>query len=163
RRKSFFRKWEALRSGHAELNGFCSILMIDIDYFKKINDSYGHPVGDEVIRRVARLLSQHCSEDQHSLAGRLGGEEFVVATFCSEKEALTLGEKLRAIIQNDPGQPGCTVSIGVATARARKAGQETSDSSHSLLKSADEALYLAKAGGRNRVCQAGLSLLRNTG
>ncbi|MFL5814477.1 MAG: GGDEF domain-containing protein, partial [Bdellovibrionia bacterium] len=77
RRRAFFRKWQALLDACEKLQKNCGVLMIDIDHFKKVNDTHGHPTGDEVIKRVASLLKQY--ESPRCLVSRLGGEEFAVA------------------------------------------------------------------------------------
>ena len=163
RRKPFFRKWDALLTRCAELDQSCSMLVIDIDHFKNINDTYGHPVGDEVLRRIGQLLSKFSTENPNILACRFGGEEFVLACGGSEAQALDLGECLRTVIANDPSNPVCTVSIGIASGLPSRKEREYSEFSDQILKAADHALYRAKRAGRNRVCQASLSLLQNTG
>ncbi|MBY4676633.1 transporter substrate-binding domain-containing protein [Marinobacterium sp. CAU 1594] len=122
-----------------------SLLLIDIDHFKQVNDSFGHQTGDEVICRVADALNTHVREAD--VVGRWGGEEFLV--LCPEtslQAACGLAEKLRRLIEAcDFAIAGqCTASIGVAAWRYGEAPDE-------LMKRADDALYLAKGQGRNRV------------
>jgi diguanylate cyclase (GGDEF)-like protein len=124
-----------------------SLLMIDIDRFKDVNDTYGHPAGDAVLRRVAHTLATGL-RPQDSLA-RYGGEEFtVLLPGLARQQALQVAERLRLVIQANRGDSKrdhvaqITVSIGVATA--------THDESlAALLQRADEALYRAKESGRN--------------
>jgi diguanylate cyclase (GGDEF)-like protein/PAS domain S-box-containing protein len=126
-----------------------SLLMLDIDYFKKVNDTFGHSVGDEVLIRLAKV----CEETMRStdFCGRLGGEEF--ACLLAEtglQEAAGVAERLRQEIEGlvlsiDGNDIRFTVSIGVAEANA---GDATLDF---ILKRADDALYKAKRAGRNRV------------
>lgn len=126
-----------------------SCLCIDVDHFKAINDSYGHPIGDEVLRHLAdtiggRIRSTDC-------LCRSGGEEFTLLLSCCDRQAaLSLAEQLRGSIaslriraEND--WITVTISIGVAAYRP------TQDLPESLLRRADRALYRAKAAGRNRV------------
>ena len=131
-----------------------SVLMVDIDHFKHINDRWGHATGDRVIQVMARMLCEAIREQDHG--GRLGGEEF--AAVLPETDlagAQALAERVRAQAAccvralNDHDEPvSFTVSIGVAMLDARD------DGLNSLLQRADRALYQAKADGRNRVAQA---------
>ena len=129
--------------------GGLAIAMIDIDHFKKINDQYGHEVGDLALKHVADVLQQHCRGV--NLVGRLGGEEFA-ALFedVSVAAAAAAAERLRHAVEHTPcewngARHGMTVSIGVALV---KAADSTFDDA---LRRADGALYTAKAEGRNRV------------
>lgn len=156
RRRSFFQKWEALLSRCQELNQGAGVLLIDIDHFKKVNDTHGHPTGDEVIKRVSEMLKKFESPD--CVVGRYGGEEFAVAIRGTDAELLGMAELIRRgaerlhgpVIASD-GKPSskvewkCTLSIGVASAK------KTGFKAESLLKAADEALYEAKKRGRNQV------------
>jgi len=125
--------------------------MIDVDKFKAVNDTYGHPVGDRVLIALARLIGQRVRKTD--VVGRFGGEEFaVVLPGCSITEAVTLLNELResfaAVSFQAKGEPfACTFSCGVAPLSLY--GDATA-----LCKAADEALYLAKNGGRNLVCEA---------
>jgi diguanylate cyclase (GGDEF)-like protein/PAS domain S-box-containing protein len=124
------------------------VLFMDVDHFKAINDNHGHDTGDTVLRMVARTLGGNLrSVDE---IGRWGGEEFVaVITNTTEEHLLMTAERCRklvAVSALDVGssQIRVTVSIGATMVRAH-------DTPHSLLKRADALMYLAKAGGRNRV------------
>jgi diguanylate cyclase (GGDEF)-like protein/PAS domain S-box-containing protein len=126
-----------------------SVLMLDIDHFKAINDSYGHDVGDRVLRAVADACRDELRDSD--VLGRLGGEEFgIVLPNTSREGALAVAERLRACIdglrmQGEWGDEiAPKVSIGVACMRGAS-GIEV------MLKRADQALYAAKAAGRNRV------------
>ncbi len=129
---------------------FC-VLMLDIDHFKSFNDTYGHDVGDAVLRSVSTTLSDtgHPATTPH----RYGGEEFcVLVGGCKLNEAVEIGEDIRKQIEGRQlmiartGQKinPITVSVGVAESAP-------SDTSDSLIQRADEALYLAKGSGRNNV------------
>ena len=128
-----------------------SVLMIDIDHFKRINDRYGHAVGDEALRHVARLLSANVRA--HDRAGRLGGEEFLVMLpDAGAEQADTIAERMRLGVAGTPcvtsaGPLALTISIGVACGN----GHETLAQ---LLERADQALYAAKSAGRNVVTRA---------
>lgn len=122
----------------------CSLLILDLDHFKNINDSYGHQAGDRVlvdfVRRVIGLLRR---PDQF---GRFGGEEFVaLLPETSPTEAMVVAERIRAEVERTLVQPGCTVSVGVASSAPGEAAIDT------ILSRSDEALYAAKAAGRNCV------------
>lgn len=122
-----------------------SIIMLDIDHFKRVNDTYGHGAGDDVLVGMATLLREN-TRDADAL-GRLGGEEFVVVCrHCDADACLHAATKLReAIAVHDfPGVGHVTSSLGIASCRA-------DDTAATLLARADAALYRAKAGGRNRV------------
>jgi diguanylate cyclase (GGDEF)-like protein len=127
-----------------------SCLMIDLDWFKQLNDRFGHLVGDAVLCRVAQVLAHHLRPPD--LLARYGGEEFaVLLPETDTDEAEVIGERLRSAVAASGGDqpegsslPEATVSIGVATAHL-------SDSLPALLSLADEALYRAKNLGRNRV------------
>lgn len=152
RRRTFFRKWDELLEGCRKLNENCGMLLIDIDHFKRINDTHGHPTGDEVIQRVAALVKQF--ETPRCFTGRYGGEEFAVAMKGSDAEILGLAEMLRRGVERlygaVPGTEGkvqwkCTISIGMAS--VAKEGYD----SERIIHAADQALYEAKRRGRNQV------------
>ena len=124
-----------------------SIIIVDIDFFKKINDEYGHNQGDITLKEIASILKKEVRESDH--VGRWGGEEFLV--ICPETDivgASTLAEKLRTAISVFPftniGHK--TASFGITTCRENC----TFDS---MINSADKALYTAKSDGRNNVVQ----------
>lgn len=124
-----------------------SLLMLDIDHFKRINDGHGHLTGDRVLSHFVRLMqSQLRSADR---LGRYGGEDFIVLLPETDAEgASALAERMRAALDASPASsdmPHCTVSIGVTTIQP---GDTTVDE---LISQADAALYAAKAKGRNRV------------
>ena len=127
----------------------CALLLLDIDHLKSINDTFGHPAGDLVIRDVAHTLIQ-ASRDNDT-AARLGGEEFalLLAGIDGTKAELA-ANRLRAILAEQPieGVGNITVSIGVACCPAHANSERT------LYAASDEALYVAKNGGRNRIAVA---------
>jgi diguanylate cyclase (GGDEF)-like protein len=131
-----------------------SLLLFDIDFFKSVNDTYGHDVGDNVLRFTAQAISQHLRA--HDMAARYGGEEFIVLLPETAIEgAVIAAERLRQAVESIDFAPhGCprrvTVSIGVAQFPA--CGRTPEE----LVKQADEALYRAKQSGRNRACLASL-------
>ncbi len=126
------------------------LLMLDLDHFKRVNDTYGHPAGDAVLVELARVLRTVLRRDD--LPGRLGGEEFaVLLPATATADAAVLAERLRATLERDEidsasGPIRITASIGIAPL----AGADSS----AVLASADTALYQAKGQGRNRVVVA---------
>lgn len=123
------------------------LVMADIDHFKRINDTYGHDVGDDVIRMIASSLQEEIRKVD--LAARFGGEEFVVIMpDCVVDDAIKVAERVRSCVEATKSAPvefAVTASFGVAEFRG------VGDTAHALLKRADQALYVAKEGGRNRV------------
>jgi diguanylate cyclase (GGDEF)-like protein len=150
RRRAFFSKWEELLTECSKLNETCGVLMIDIDHFKKINDSHGHPVGDEVIKNVAQLLKNF--ESSNVVPARLGGEEFAVAIRGTEAEMLGVAEMIRRGAERIKSPVSCTVSVGMASSRMLNSQERYSSSQ--LIQTADQALYVAKKNGRNQVRSA---------
>jgi len=127
-----------------------SLAMADIDYFKKFNDSYGHPAGDVLLRSVGDLLKDNIRKND--LAARYGGEEFSLVLVETNKSAASVvAEKIKKLVEeysfNANGHAGhrITISMGVATFPDDAAGSDE------LIKIADDRLYRAKENGRNRV------------
>lgn len=126
-----------------------SLIMLDIDHFKKINDSYGHTVGDEAIRAVSRTIKEHTRD--LDIPGRYGGEEFaIILTNTNGDGACVFAERLRKTIEEstiyaEGNVIQFTVSMGVA-----ELNQDLHDHRHWIEK-ADQGLYRSKEGGRNRV------------
>ena len=131
-----------------------ALVLLDIDHFKSFNDTYGHAIGDLVLKKVATTL-QRCLRQADVLA-RFGGEEFVVLLpQVDERGAMESAERIRAALESSGIHPGgprkrVTVSIGLAMFPCH------ADSADTLLRAADEALYRAKDAGRNRVVSAEL-------
>lgn len=122
-----------------------SLIVCDIDYFKKVNDTHGHARGDEVLRGVARKLRQHVANIGASV-GRWGGEEFVIVVpGYARTEAVTLAEHIRQDIASSPVTGlNITLSLGVASYRMNEKVE-------ALFERADKAVYASKHAGRNRV------------
>ncbi len=121
-----------------------SVVMFDVDNFKAINDTYGHDMGDLVLKSIAELLRKLTRKED--VVARIGGEEFVILMDCSLEVAATKTEKIRlALAESYPGALLVTASFGVAT--ATKELMVFAD----LLKKADLAVYQAKANGKNQV------------
>lgn len=126
------------------------VVMVDLDHFKKINDTYGHPAGDAVLREASRVLREGLRP--YDMLGRYGGEEFLMlAPSCDVTSTAAIAERLRILIAETPvhfgGVPiAMSASLGI-TAYENGSGANAK----ALLHTADEALYRAKRGGRNRV------------
>ncbi len=130
-----------------------SLMMIDLDKFKRINDTYGHPAGDRVLCTVAGIVRRELRQVDH--VARYGGEEFaVILPETGEGEAFFIANRIRQAIAarplpcSDVESAELTISIGLAVFPDHAGGDEE------LVKKADQALYAAKAAGRNRVCRS---------
>jgi len=129
-----------------------SLLMIDIDHFKKYNDEYGHLAGDEALRILAGILA--ATARQSDVVARYGGEEFVVILpDTGEEGAMQLAERFRTAVQDHAWEKKClTISLGAATLSLEKDEEfDKADSINTLMRRADRALYSSKDAGRNRV------------
>ncbi len=141
-RRAFFEE-----AGQVE--GVRTVIMLDIDYFKRINDEHGHAGGDEVLREVVRRVRSMLRD--HDLVGRYGGEEFALCVKVNDDAlAVEIAERIRLAICESPVElpdgerVDVTASLGVVTGAERL---------ENLLAEADDLLYLAKRQGRNRVCE----------
>ena len=149
-RRAFFDAAETELGRWRRMPRPLSLLLIDTDHFKRVNDSHGHPVGDAVLRHIAQLMIDSFREID--VVARIGGEEFAVLLPSADlASAQRAAERLRSAIDERPaatdaGPVRCTVSIGIATMDEATPGVDA------LLKRADLALYEAKHSGRNRVC-----------
>ena len=159
------RRWIVSKGEHAgALDGQpLSVLLIDIDHFKSVNDTWGHQVGDEVLRHVAQVLSGTLRRGD--FIGRFGGEEFLVLTSDASPRALAeQGERLRAVVAASPLRldgrlHAVTISVGGAVMDDHRA-----DDRFGLgIREADLALYEAKRQGRDRVCMAPLGVEPSAG
>ncbi|MBX2809018.1 MAG: diguanylate cyclase [Cellvibrionaceae bacterium] len=125
-----------------------TVIIFDIDHFKKINDGYGHPAGDEVIRQTANIV-QHCLR-KTDVAGRYGGEEYIIfLPHTAAEDAIELTERIRIAIASTPAyydkqEMQYTVSLGIADY------SPTLTSPTAWIDAADQALYQSKQGGRNQ-------------
>ncbi len=123
-----------------------SLMVLDLDFFKKVNDTYGHLIGDELLRQTSDRLRETLRDED--ILARFGGEEFcIVLTETSQEEARVCAERCLKAISDKPfstnsGEIGATISIGIGVAKS----SETCDE---LIKQADDNLYLAKQNGRN--------------
>jgi diguanylate cyclase (GGDEF)-like protein/PAS domain S-box-containing protein len=147
-RRSFLKQLDRELARHKRVGEPATVIMADIDHFKKINDTYGHATGDDVLRHFADLSRQ--SLRSADLLGRLGGEEFGILLPATDvAEASELAERYRQLIANNPaktdqGDISFTISMGISQL------DSGDDSPDFVLERADEGLYRAKEGGRNR-------------
>jgi diguanylate cyclase (GGDEF)-like protein len=148
-RRGFFQAGERLMTRNRFAARPTALLLFDIDRFKRVNDTFGHHAGDEVLTAFCQLATSLLRPAD--LFGRIGGEEFASLLPDTERQdALSLAERLRAAFEATSHAVGertvpATVSIGVAMS------QDASSDLRALLEAADQALYRAKALGRNRV------------
>lgn len=149
------QEWRRARRNHTNL----SLLLIDIDFFKRYNDHYGHQAGDDCLKTVAATLGK-AAERPGEMVARYGGEEFaVVLPVCDGKTAAALAEKMRARIAElalphagSLVSDHVTISCGIASLMAGKEdGANAFSDEAALISAADQALYAAKEAGRNRV------------
>jgi len=147
-RRSFFETASARLASARHGGEALSLLMVDIDHFKAVNDTAGHPAGDDVIREIAdRLRTSARAQD---IVGRYGGEEFSLLVAASSATARAVAERIRVAVADRPvptrsGPIDITISVGITELTA------SDQSIDELLTRADAALYQAKAEGRNRV------------
>jgi diguanylate cyclase (GGDEF)-like protein len=121
-----------------------SLILFDVDYFKRINDLYGHDIGDEVLKQLSLLIAQRLPEDTHY--GRWGGEEFIILVPDKKTRAEKLAEDIKFTLSEHPFE-----NVGHITCSYGIAELKESDLPKDILKRADKALYLAKDEGRNRI------------
>lgn len=157
-RAEFDRMQALFIEAHEQAHHPCSLIMIDIDHFKSINDTYGHQAGDEAIITVAGLLSAMCRTGD--LVARYGGEEFaVLCADCNNAHAARRAEEIRKKLAETPhtqlGEKRITASFGVTELQA-------GDDSETMLRRADRALLMAKEQGRNQVVQLGNGMEKQT-
>ena len=120
------------------------LIMMDIDYFKNVNDTYGHDIGDYVLKELSNIIADEIRELDHF--SRWGGEEFMlILPHIQKEQAITVAEKLCLVVSEHPFETisGLTISMGLSAFKQN-------DTKESILKRIDEALYKAKNGGRNR-------------
>ena len=147
-RRAFFEKFDAVWADSIDRHLKLSALMIDIDHFKSVNDTYGHHIGDEVLRAVASVLRERHEDD--GIVCRYGGEEFCVLLPGADVErAAALAEQTRIAITklvfDEPAELRLTASLGISELRFDPADPQ------GLINQADACLYVAKREGRNRV------------
>ncbi|MDQ0207365.1 histidine kinase N-terminal 7TM domain-containing diguanylate cyclase [Alkalicoccobacillus murimartini] len=149
-RRAFFEKSEHEFSLTKQTASPYSIILMDIDYFKKVNDTFGHDVGDQLLMHVVHVCQTDLKEDV--LFARYGGEEFVIGlNNYTGAEAEIVANQLRLRLESKPLiMNDVAISITISSGLA-EASEDTEETLHQLLKKADKALYVAKRQGRNQV------------
>ena len=148
-RRAFFDQGSHIFKQAVRFKHPISVIMMDIDYFKNINDNYGHSAGDKVLEAIATVIKDMIREVD--IAGRMGGEEFAfILTETDADEAINLAERLKLEVENTTVEYKeqtiqITASLGICSCPVKNETLET------LLTKADEALYIAKRNGRNQV------------
>jgi diguanylate cyclase len=129
-----------------------ALLLLDIDHFKKFNDTFGHPMGDNVLRLVSQVLMKHIKG--RDLAARYGGEEFAIILVGAESvAAVTVGQQICTLLESRPLMNRSTgQKLGAITCSIGVAAYKTGEALGGFVDRADRALYRAKRTGRNRVC-----------
>ena len=128
-----------------------SLLVIDIDHFKHVNDTYGHAAGDTILAQFGKTL--RIATRMNDIISRNGGEEFtILLDNCSNREALEIGEQVRSTIEEISFSINKDISIHITASIGTSTFPETVPFSGELYREADEALYQAKRSGRNRIC-----------
>jgi len=152
-RRAFTERLKAELERAGRENAPLSIIMADIDHFKRVNDEYGHQAGDRVLQEFSRRLMKPARP--YDFLGRYGGEEFIACLpNTNEEQARSIAERLRrgveetAVSRSDDANIQITASFGTASYRA----EDGKDDVDQIIKRADDALYKAKREGRNRVC-----------
>lgn len=156
--RQFDKTYNDITSRITEKNERLSLLFIDIDYFKKINDTFGHSEGDIILKELGKLLLTTCRD--FDIVSRIGGEEFsVILLDCHPRQAKNIAERIRSTVEqrtfslSNGKTVSITVSIGIATY------PDTTINFNDLIKEADKALYEAKQAGRNKVVLAGFCMI----
>jgi len=142
----FFKDVFSMEIAHAKRGKPVSLIIVDIDFFKKINDTYGHLLADKMLYQLAKVMTRDVRE--YDVVARFGGEEFFIMLPNTRiKKAAKIAERIRKKVMKDKvlAKYNVTISLGVAEFRER-------DNLQRIAKRADKGLYLAKKGGRNQVC-----------
>jgi len=148
-RQAILGKLRELINRAKRYNEDFSLSMLDIDHFKRVNDRYGHLTGDEVLEKIAALIRRNIRDTD--IAGRYGGEEFIIILpQANLSSALVVAERIRNIIENAEMKDSVG-NVFAITVSQGLSGWERDEDAYSLISRADEALYKAKANGRNRV------------
>jgi diguanylate cyclase len=150
-RRAFDQKLDDHLKTHKQNNFELCLLILDLDHFKRVNDTFGHQVGDNVLRYTANLIKQHIAE--HHCAARYGGEEMaIIMPNTPFNEAMEVAEKIRrSLAQHSLKRKDSKESIGKVTVSIGVSGFKINDSIESLIERADKAMYRAKNNGRNQV------------
>lgn len=153
-RRSFEERLSSEAARHGRYDQPLSMILVDLDHFKRVNDTHGHPAGDEVLREMAMLLGEGLRSSDYP--ARYGGEEFaVILPHTSREQAALLAERLRQRVAEREFRTGASKDVLALTVSAGVASLPSGGSAQDLVLLADQALYVAKNNGRNRVVLAG--------
>lgn len=143
--------WNTLINNATEKNERLSLLIIDIDHFKKVNDTYGHPIGDIVLAELGKILT--ATSRSFDVVSRNGGEEFsVILPDCPQQQAIALAERIRENVESHEFRVSSTETINITISVGVATYPETVSDTAEIFVNADDCLYKAKRTGRNRVC-----------
>jgi diguanylate cyclase (GGDEF)-like protein/PAS domain S-box-containing protein len=157
-RSEFDRVFDEYIAEHYSSNRPCSLVICDLDFFKKVNDNYGHPAGDAALKSFAQLLSKHCRSGD--VVARFGGEEFLL--LCADCNNATAAKRAEVIRQELSITPQAMIGNNCMTASFGVTELQNGDDASSMLARADRALLQAKDNGRNQVVQLGVGLTEKT-
>lgn len=152
RRGAFMQKLQSLLVSSKSSGVDVQLMMIDVDHFKRVNDTYGHQTGDVVLQQISDLIKRYMRPTD--LAGRFGGEEIIVAVQGSVEEAMEIAESIRQAIEREKMKSTANVEFNVTLSMGLASAQKLQFEADRLIGEADAALYRAKNSGRNRVLQA---------
>lgn len=149
--RQFDLVWNTMISNATEKNERLSLLIIDIDHFKKVNDTYGHPVGDRILIELGKVLKN--ASRSVDIVSRNGGEEFsVILPDCPHDKAVEIAERIRIAVETHQFKVSATHSIDITISIGAATYPETVANTARIVEVADEYLYNAKRTGRNKVC-----------
>lgn len=149
--REFDKLYNLIINNALEKNENLSILMVDIDFFKKVNDTYGHNEGDIVLKTLSNILTKSCRN--FDVVSRNGGEEFsVILLDCPQDQALKIAERIRSNVEKNSFELSNGLTINITISIGVVSYPESTKEIVNILKQSDEALYEAKHTGRNKVC-----------
>ncbi|MEC1260032.1 GGDEF domain-containing protein [Bacillus swezeyi] len=149
--RNFDAIWNAQISNAKEKNEKLSLLLIDVDYFKNINDTYGHSIGDAILKELGMILKK--STRTVDIVSRNGGEEFsVILPNCSNSRAAEIAERIRNEVEAHTFNISFSIKINITVSIGVVTFPEVIENTDELINKADQCLYKAKQLGRNRVC-----------
>ena len=149
--RAFMKQLDAAVEEAARKNESLSLTTFDVDYFKRLNDNYGHVAGDEALKKLANIYRDNFTGD--NFVARIGGEEFaVIMPHTRAETAFVLAEEVRKLIAETEFTLGETEKVNITVSGGVAAYPNDAKESGVLLRKADEAMYRAKNTGRNRIC-----------
>ena len=154
-RNAFFDQFVALAARNQQQQTPIAVIQLDVDHFKNVNDTWGHAAGDQALIRVAGVISRTLRK--YDVAGRSGGEEFcIVLPETTIAEASAIADRIRTRLAAKTILVDCNTTFSVTLSAGVTGSEEQGDyHAETLQATADRRLYLAKTGGRNRICAEG--------